>query len=82
VYDKEECQLVGFVDLDNINNHLQAFEKTLTDSTSKPTLATHMIVFMVRGLFSSLRFPYAQFLCSSLNGHTLLCFWYGNAFLI
>jgi hypothetical protein len=43
VYDKEECQLVGFMDLDDTNNHLQAFEKTLTDSTSKPTLATHMI---------------------------------------
>ena len=71
VYDKEECQLIGFVDLDDVSNHLQAFERTLTDPTSKPILATHMVVFMVRGLFSSLRFPYAQFPCSTLNGHTL-----------
>ncbi|MBA4719384.1 MAG: hypothetical protein HRO68_09930 [Nitrosopumilus sp.] len=71
VYDKEECTVIGFVDLDDINNHLQAFEKSLSDSNSKPTLATHIVVFMVRGLFSSLRFPYAQFPCSSLNGHTL-----------
>lgn len=71
VYDKEECSLLGFVDLDDINNHLQAFEKSLSASESKPTLATHIVVFMVRGLFSSLRFPYAQFPCSSLNGHTL-----------
>ena len=33
VYDKEECQLIGFVDLDDISN--QAFEKSLTDSASK-----------------------------------------------
>lgn len=73
VYDKEGCNLIGFVELDDINDHLQAFEKSMSDSTStsKPTLATHMVVFMVRGMFSSLRFPYAQFPCSSLNGHTL-----------
>ena len=71
VFDKEECHVIGFVELDEINNHLQAFERTMNCSTSKPTLATHMIVFMVRGLFSSLRFPYAQFPCSSLSGHTL-----------
>ena len=69
VYDKEECNLIGFVDLDDINNHLQAFELSL--SASKLKLATHMVVFMVRGLFSKLKFPYVQFPCSSLNAHTL-----------
>ena len=68
VYDKEECNLVGFVELDDINNHLQAFEKSLSTSASKPTLATHVVVFMVRGLFSASGF---QFPYSSLNGHTL-----------
>ena len=25
MYDKEECRFVGFVEVDDINNHLQAF---------------------------------------------------------
>ena len=62
------------MDLDDVSNHLHAFERILTDPTSKPTLATHMVVFMVRGLFSSLRFPYAQFPCSTLYA------WYESAF--
>ena len=69
VYDKEECNLIGFVDLDSINNHLEAYEQSL--SSSKPKLATHIVVFMVRGLFSGFKFAYAQFPCSNLNGHTL-----------
>ena len=64
VYDKEECNLIGFVDLDSINNHLEAYEQSLSSSTS-----THIVVFMVRGLFSGFKFAYAQFPCSSLNGH-------------
>ncbi len=30
-----------------------------------------MMVFMVRGLFSSLKFPYAQFPCVDLSGDLL-----------
>ena len=48
----------------DINNHLKSIEKSYDKSTavtSVQKLATHMLMFMVRGLFSSLKFPYAQF---------------------
>ena len=35
-----------------------------------------MMVFMVRGLFSSLQFPYAQFACADITGDMLYdSFW-------
>ena len=46
-------------------NKLEAFEKQLA-------MATSMLVFMVRGLFTDINFPYAQFPCSSLNASTIL----------
>ena len=44
------------------------------DSSPSPThspLANTMMTFIVRGLFSSLQYPYAQFPCSSLTGDQL-----------
>ena len=40
-------------------------------------MAKKMLVFMVRGLFLKLEFPYAQFSCSSLSGevmYPLVCY--------
>ena len=61
--------MTGFVDLGDVNNHLAAFERSLEeDGTSAQTLAKSMLVLMIRGLFSGLQFPYAQFPCCSLKG--------------
>lgn len=65
VYDKESCVLIGFVQVDDMSSHMNS-EASISDS-----IATHMLVFMVRGLFSALKFPYAQFPTTSLSGGTL-----------
>lgn len=78
VYNKHTGQLVGFVDLGSINNHLTRFEQLLLkdDVESNTPLAKSIVVFMVRGLFSTLKFPYVQFPCSSLTGEQLFMpFW-------
>ena len=68
--------MTGFVDLGDVNNHLAAFERSLEeDGTSAQTLAKSMLVLMVRGLFSGLQFPYAQFPCCSLKWHPLMIKW-------
>ncbi len=72
VFDKHSGAMIGFIDLGDINNHLVQFEKSLEDDKIvKPKLAKTMMVFMVRGLFSSLQFPYAQFPCVDLSGDLL-----------
>ena len=50
-----------------------AFERSLSSGPAEQqqTLAKTMLVVMVRGLFSGLQFPYAQFPCGSLRGDQL-----------
>ena len=73
VYDKHEGTLVGFVNLGETNNQLLQFQSSLSSGNPTPSLAksTCMLVLMVRGLFSTLNFPYAQFACSTLTGDLL-----------
>lgn len=78
VYNKHTGKLVGFVDLGDVNNHLLAFEREINGGGKHglPPLAKTIMVFMVRGLFTPLRFPYAQFPCAKLTGGLLLhLFW-------
>ena len=68
VYDKHGVRIIGFVDVGNVNNDLLSFEQSCQDSSSvEPQVAKHMLVFMVRGLFIPLNFPYAQFATRNLS---------------
>ena len=71
VYDKHQGHLIGFVNLGNTNNKLLEFEATMNGDTDRP-LANSMLVFMVRGLFNNLAFPYVQFSCSNWTGDLLV----------
>ena len=69
VYEKHSGTLIGFVNLGEINNHLLAFERSLDqDSGVSDSLAKTVLTFMVRGIFTSLKYPYAHFFCSSITG--------------
>ena len=74
MYDKYDSLIIGFVNVGHINNHLPAFEEQQQKSSSneKPhaNVATHTLVFMVRGIFS-FHNNYGQFPCSSLSGDIL-----------
>ena len=62
VYDKNECRIIGFIDLGPVNNAFASFERTLDESGSRTApIAKQILVFMVRGIFMKLKFPYAQF---------------------
>ena len=64
VYDKNGCNLHGFVNLGDINDQLLQLEQsTHCTVRDKPhtQLATHMHTIMVRGVFIKLEFPYASF---------------------
>ena len=72
VYDKHSGELVGFVHLGETNDHLIQFEQRVEGSTCEfEPLANSMVVIMVRGLFTRLQFPYAQFPCTSVTGDLL-----------
>ena len=70
VYNKSTGELVGFVNLGDVNTHLLELEKSLSSSPDEPSeiLASTVLAFMVKGLFSPLEFPYAHFPCRNLTG--------------
>ena len=66
VYDKNLFQIIGFIDVGDLNNRLLALERAEMGEQYR-SVASNILVFMVRGLFSDLQFPYAQFPCASLS---------------
>ena len=60
--------LIGFTDIGDINSHLDEYENQLANKELRAPLATLMLLLMVRGLFTNLKFPYAQFPCTNLAG--------------
>ena len=72
VYEKHSGALIGFTNLGEINEHLLAFQRSVsTDQSSPEPLSKSVMMFMVRGLFTSLHFPYAQFPCASITADLL-----------
>ena len=68
-FDKHTGSLIGYSDLGEINNVLSDYEQQLNSSHRTPRpIAKLMLVFMVRGLFISLKFPYVQFPAASTKG--------------
>ena len=74
VYNKHTGALMGFANLGDITDHLEQFERSLQGVDSTVTcqpLAKSMLVIMVRGLFTKLRFPFALFTCVTLTGEKI-----------
>lgn len=69
VYDKHNAQVVGFAELGTVDDQLNQLEKS--DTTQEKPVATHILAIMIRGIFTSLRFPYAHFPTKSLTGNQL-----------
>ena len=61
MYDKHKGELIESANLGDINDHLYAYEKALSDDQEPPSLAKSVLVSMVRELFTKLQFAYAQF---------------------
>ena len=77
VYDKHSGSLIGYTDLGEVNNHRLAFQLSFENPSAEPARpAKSMLTFMVKGLFTNLKFPYVQFSCVKLTGDSLFqLFW-------
>lgn len=73
VFNKHSGALIGFCNLGEITMYFLRFE---SEMMMKTQLIHHcrnlrMMVFMIRGLFNSLQFPYVQFPCTDISGEML-----------
>ncbi len=61
--------LIEFTNLGEINIHLVRYERSLLQDAGNDTetRANSVLVLMVKGLFSRLQFPYAQFPCRAVS---------------
>ena len=69
VYDKHSTEVIGFVDLGEVNAALQSMEED--ESQSNKEIATYVLGVMVRGLFNNIKFPYAHFPTTTATGDSL-----------
>ena len=67
VFNKKSGALIGFSDLGEINNLMMVQEDLSTGMPARP-LAKVMVTFMLRRLFTSFTFVYAQFSAASSKG--------------
>ena len=58
LYDKHTGNVIGYTNLGEVNNHLLAFERSIKSNTTHPLdPAKFMLVFIVKSLFTDLKYP-------------------------
>lgn len=71
VYDKHSGEVSGFCNIGDINDELCELEQLCKGDRETPTVASHMLVVMLRGVFFKLDFPLAHFACTDLTGEQI-----------
>lgn len=69
VYDKHTGELIGFINLDLTGNSILDIEHSLKDEA--PKMAKNVLVIMVRGIASNLKFPLAHFATAGITADQL-----------
>lgn len=67
VYNKSTGKLIGFVELDKVSNEIEKLEGVCAEEAKEKEVATHILAFMVRGIYSDLLFTFAHFPTKSLT---------------
>ncbi|VDI57253.1 Hypothetical predicted protein [Mytilus galloprovincialis] len=62
-------ELIGYVNIDYVGNQIPEIEKLTNNTSSK--LAKFMLVLMVRGVTTSLKFPFAAFATTNITADFL-----------
>lgn len=80
VYNESTGKLIGFVELGSINEAFQQMENSLQSSSGtdieEKAIATNVMTFMVRGIYTNLQFSFGFFPSNSLKADMLFpCVW-------
>lgn len=71
VFNKHTCELIGFLNIGEVNAQLDKVSEDLHSNSSGKDIASHMLLFMIRGMFSNLEFPYAHFATRGITADSL-----------
>ena len=67
VFDNDSGNIIGYVNVGDINSMLKSFESQLKDEAPEKEVATHMLVLYVRGIFLKMEYPLAQFSTTGIS---------------
>ena len=67
VYSKSTGKLIGFVELGSLDGEIDKLEQCCSGKTKEKELATSVLAFMVRGIYSNYQFTFAYFPTKSLS---------------
>ncbi|PIK36055.1 hypothetical protein BSL78_27120 [Apostichopus japonicus] len=70
-FSRSTGRLIGFCDIGSISSEMEDFEKRCTSDKTEPVLASHVLLFMARGITTSLKFPVAYYATASLKASQL-----------
>ena len=75
VYSRTSGKMVGFTEMGKINDDFETFQEKLEREQSPDKLdrelASHVIVYMVRGIFGNLSYPFAFFVPTGFTASQL-----------
>ena len=74
VYRKSTGQMIGFTDMGDINEEFRIFQNNIENSEEKSILrdfATHVIVYMARGIFTDLQYPFGYYASTGMTSAQL-----------
>jgi hypothetical protein len=75
VFSMKSGRVVGFTDVGSVGNELANFERRCRGD-KEPDIATHVLVLMVRGIFSALHAPVGYYPTTGVTSHQLFpCIW-------
>ena len=75
VWEKHSGELIGFVDLGDINVNFATLKNT-------QTLATHVLVFLVKSVVSPLSYSFAKFATDGITAYQIMpIFWQAVKYL-
>ena len=61
VYSKQTGSIVRFCDMGDMNNALEDFENRIENKEEDKSMSTYVLTFMVKGVFTSLAYPFAYY---------------------
>ena len=78
VYSKGTGRLRGFLEGGSINDELEHFQRKISEGETPGPLATYAIVFMVRGLFSNIAYPFGYIGVEEFTSAQQYTLWFGQ----
>ena len=70
IFDKHSCSLIGFTNVGDVSNMMDKIEQE-DNNKLHCNVSSHMLLFMVRGMCSTLEFLYAHFVTRGITADSL-----------